>query len=191
MPTAFDFVAAVKQALTDECSGAAEAVLERLTAPDALAAVSEIVHDMLVGPVGLKRMAAVEGVEEPLNSREEAGLVTTALAQHLCRRSEPLPPDEVLAAQVQALSYKDWRFSFVRRGDERSVRVLATVENAYRPDSSFSTSRTVTIERTVSEAALHAVLSIEEHEARERLFLHGKRVLSPHDPVRLPAARPD
>ena len=190
MPTSFDFRAAVRQALDTAVADPPTAVVDRLAQPDALAAIAEIVHDMLT-LIFLNGFAAAEGLEELLGSRDQADVITAAIAGALRGSAGgTLPPDEVLAARVQALAYKDWRFDLVRRGEHRAIRVVAPLPNAYRPERTFTTSRTVTITRSVEEAALQAVLWIEEHEARERLSLRGKRVLSPHDLAPYPEASP-
>lgn len=186
MPTSFDFRAAVAQVLDLDPEDHASAVLARLQEPDVLAALAEVVHDMLVGPIEANRMSGLEDLEPLMDSRQQAEVIAAAVAAALGRRRLELPSPQVLAAAVDALAYKDWSFSLVQSWGRPAVRVVATVENAYRSEVSFTTSRTVTIERGVAEAALQAVLWIEEHEARERLTLGGHRVLNPHEPPRFP-----
>ena len=193
MPTSFDFGAAIAEVLSSlvDDRDVRDAVLERLVEPDGLAAISETVHDMLVGPIEANRMGSADGISAPLTSREQAEIITAAIAEGLRPHAGSLPSEQVLAGQVAKLQYKDWRFELIKIGGHPAVRVVATVENAYKPEATFTTSRPVLVKTSVAEAALQAVLSIEEHEARERLSLGGRRVVSPHDPGPLPAGLRD
>ena len=192
MPTSFDFEAAIRQAMAaaglDEevAERAAAEVLARLVAPDAMAAVAEVVHDVILGPIGVNEHAALDGIEQRLGSGDEAALIAAAIADALDRPPTPLPADQVLAGQVLALEYKDWSFDLVLQAGRPAVRVTAPLENAYRPGELFTRSKTVPIRHAAAEAALQAVLWIEEHEARERLRAKGRTVLSPHAPPPYP-----
>lgn len=180
MPSAFCFRNAVAEVTGDV--GMADTVMDRLIQPDALAALAETVHDMIVGPILANDLGYREGVDDRMGSRDEAAVIVSAIANAFRPGDVALPPPDVLRRQVDALRYKDWCFDLTSSGGRPAVRVLAIVENAYDSTRTVTTSRVVPIDRTVVEAALHGVLSLEEHEARERLSLDGQRVLSPHIP---------
>jgi hypothetical protein len=75
-----------------------------------------------------------------------------------------------------------------------AVRVVADLEDRLHPGRTFRTSRAAPLRiaggqppgEVVADAALRAVLSIEEHEIREQLLLDGRRS-QPLDPHQLPS----
>lgn len=170
----------------------ASAVVERLVAPDFLSALQEVVHDMLCVLSAQAQTATELGLDH-LDSREQADLIVSGIAALLDPAKAPAVPDAALAAEVAAISYRDWTFSLVLLPDgRRAVKMVAALEDARGGDRPpFVTSRTVAIRGSVAEAALRAILSLEEHEARERFQVRGKVMLNPHDPPRPPARRPE
>lgn len=120
----------------------------------------------------------------PMNS---TGVVSEVLAETAMRYFRPSDPPVQLdaraaAAQVRSISYRDWQFDLVKLGDPNllGVRVKATLQDT-RGDGVFHSSTVAPVRgRGVYAAAFSAIMALEEHEARERFFADGKRVLSPH-----------
>ena len=136
--------------------------------------------------------------EDPSQSRVAAQVAATAVVEHLkaveFARPATLPVDQV-ATVLAGLRYKPgWTFEPAVLPDGTvAVRVVADLEDHVHPGRSFRTSRSAPLRVTgnqspgevVADAALRAVLSIEEHEIRERLILDGRRA-QPLDPHTLP-----
>ena len=104
-------------------------------------------------------------------------------------------PVELVAKVLTGLRYKPgWSFEPAVLPDGTvAVRAVADLEDHLHPGRTFRTSRAAPLRvaagqtpgDVVVEAALRAVLSIEEHEIREQLVLDGKRS-QPLDPHALP-----
>ena len=137
--------------------------------------------------------------ENPADSRVAAQVAATAVVEHLkaveFARPAALAP-QLVAKVLARLRYKPgWTFEPAVLPDGTvAVRAVADLEDHVHPGRTFRTSRAAPLRvaegqtpgDVVVEAALRAVLSIEEHEIREQLVLDGKRTL-PVDPHALPA----
>jgi hypothetical protein len=132
-------------------------------------------------------------------SRVAAQVAATAAVEHLraveFARPARLAP-ELVAKVLAGLRYKPrWTFEPAVLPDGTvAVKAIADLEDHVHPGRTFRTSRSAPLRVTgsqspgevVVDAALRAVLSIEEHEIREQLILDGKRP-QPLDPHTLPA----
>jgi hypothetical protein len=137
--------------------------------------------------------------EDPSDSRVAAQVAATAVVEHLraveFARPAKLPPD-LVAKVLGGLRYKPgWTFEPAVLPDGTvAVRVVADLEDRLHPGRTFRTSRAAPLRiaggqppgEVVADAALRAVLSIEEHEIREQLLLDGRRS-QPLDPHQLPS----
>ena len=137
--------------------------------------------------------------ENPSESRVAAQVAATAAVEHLraveFARPARLAP-ELVAKVLTGLRYKPgWTFEAAVLPDGTvAVKAIADLPDHIHPGRTFRTSRSAPLrvagQRTpgdvVMDAALRAVLSIEEHEIREQLLLDGKRS-QPLDPHALPA----
>ena len=137
--------------------------------------------------------------EDPSQSRVAAQVAATAVVEHLTAvefaRPAALLLDQV-AKVLGGLRYKPgWRFEPALLPDGTvAVKVIADLSDHVHPGRTFRTSRSAPLRVTadqspgevVVDAALRAVLSIEEHEIREQLTLDGRRA-QPLDPHTLPA----
>lgn len=136
--------------------------------------------------------------EDPSDSRVAASVAATAVVEHLraveFARPARLAP-ELVARVLGGLRYKPgWSFEPAVLPDGTvAVRAIADLEDHLHPGRTFRTSRAAPLRvadgqspgQVVVDAALRAVLSIEEHEIREQLVLDGKRS-QPLDPHSLP-----
>jgi hypothetical protein len=193
----------------------ADEVVERLSLPDDLGSprlmveLAEAAHAALrAAQQGwVARMEDGPGeadspvtYEDPSGSRVSAQVAVTAVIEHLqaveYARPAKLPP-ELVAKVLSGLRYKPgWTFEPAVMPDGTvAVRAIADLEDHLHPGRTFRTSRSAPLELTkagqppgevVTDAALRAVLSIEEHEIREQLLLDGRRS-QPLDPHTLPA----
>lgn len=137
--------------------------------------------------------------EDPSESRVAAQVAATAIVEHLnaveFARPARLAP-ELVAKVLTGLRYKPgWSFEPAVLPDGTvAVRTIAALSDHLHPGRTFRTSRSAPLRvsgsqtpgEVVVDAALRAVLSIEEHEIREQLTLDGKRS-QPLDPHTLPA----
>lgn len=137
--------------------------------------------------------------EDPSDSRVAAQVAATAMVEHLkaveFARPARLAP-QLVAKVLAGLRYKPgWAFEPAVLPDGTvAVRVVADLEDHLHPGRTFRTSRAAPLRvadgqspgQVVVDAALRAVLSIEEHEIREQLVLDGRRA-QPLDPHQLPS----
>ena len=137
--------------------------------------------------------------ENPSESRVAAQVAATAIVEHLraveFARTARLAP-QLVAKVLTGLRYKPgWSFEPAVLPDGTvAVRAIADLEDHLHPGRTFRTSRSAPLRvsgsqtpaEVVVDAALRAVLSIEEHEIREQLVLDGRRS-QPTDPHTLPA----
>lgn len=177
-------VAAIVPDLDGEALDAISAgVADVLTDPAVTNELAEIVHESLLSTSNFRS----EFEDEPdrfWDSRDCAEIaVATAIEVITERESHRYGVADAAKAHalLRDVAYKDWRFDVVRNGDRIGVRVTATVPNAVKAGSTFTTSRTTVIADDVLEAAFRAIMQLEEHEARERLRVGGARPLNPHD----------
>lgn len=137
--------------------------------------------------------------ENPSESRVAAQVAATAMVEHLKAVEFARParlPVELVGKVLAGLRYKPgWRFEPAVLPDGTvAVRVVADLEDHVHPGRTFRTSRSAPLRVTggeppaeaVVDAALRAVLSIEEHEIREQLILDASRS-QPLDPHTLPS----
>lgn len=129
--------------------------------------------------------------ENPTDSGVAAQVATTAALEYLAgdrlfTREGEVPADEV-AEVLRQVQYKDWSFEAVRLPDGTvGAKVIAPLRDHRQPGRLFRTSRVApagtrgSVQRRVLEAALRAIMSIEEHEAREELRLGPEQPLDPH-----------
>jgi hypothetical protein len=136
--------------------------------------------------------------ENPSESRVAAQVAANAMVEHLkaveFARPARLAP-QLVAKVLTGLRYKPgWSFEPAVLPDGTvAVRAIADLEDHLHPGRTFRTSRSAPLRvsgsqtpgEVVVDAALRAVLSIEEHEIREQLVLDGKRS-QPLDPHALP-----
>jgi hypothetical protein len=136
--------------------------------------------------------------EDPSESRVAAQVAATAIVEHLnaveFARTARLA-SQLVAKVLGGLRYKPgWSFEPAVLPDGTvAVRAIADLEDHLHPGRTFRTSRSAPLRvsgsqtpaEVVVDAALRAVLSIEEHEIREQLVLDGKRS-QPLDPHTLP-----
>ena len=136
--------------------------------------------------------------ENPSESRVAAQVAATAIVERLqavefARTARLAPP--LVAKVLGGLRYKPgWSFEPAVLPDGTvTVRAIADLEDHLHPGRTFRTSRSAPLRvsgsqtpaAVVVDAALRAVLSIEEHEIREQLVLDSKRS-QPLDPHQLP-----
>jgi hypothetical protein len=137
--------------------------------------------------------------EDPSMSRVAAQVATTGIVEALqaveFARPARLAP-QLVGKVLAGLRYKPgWTFEPAVLPDGTvAVRVIADLADHYKPEKTFRTSRVAPLRvsgnqtpgEVVVDAALRAVLSIEEHEIKERLRIDGRRTL-PIDPHEFPA----
>ncbi len=77
------------------------------------------------------------------------------------------------------VQYKDWRFNMTREGGELYLQVAFVHEGAEWKGRKWRLSQHMKKSEIV-QTALKAVLTAEEHEAREQFLYKGKAVFGPH-----------
>jgi hypothetical protein len=189
----------------DAVVAAGMGVAEQLNTPQFLVGLTEAVHAALRaaqygwaatqedGPGEAERPYRYEN---PADSRVAAQVAASAMVEHLrgqCFARAAAVPPELVGKVLFRVRYKPgWRFEpAVLPDGTAAVRVVADLEDQRHPGEPFWTSRVAPLAATgkepltgvVLDAALRAVLAIEEHEARERLRLEpdGCRPLDPHE----------
>ena len=195
---------------TSDVSASGEAVLDDLRLPNDLGSSRLLVE--LAEAVHAALRAAQQGwaakvedgpgeagspvtYEDPSDSRVAAQVAATAVVERLRAVHFARPaglPVELVAKVLTGLRYKaGWSFEPAVLPDGTvAVRAVADLEDHLHPGRTFRTSRAAPLRvadgqtpgDVVVEAALRAVLSIEEHEKREQLVLdtHRSQPLDPH-----------
>lgn len=83
---------------------------------------------------------------------------------------------------LEAIKYRDWRFRFAEfdPGTGRYfLQVMFTEEGRLHKGRKWALSQWMT-KNEIVQTAFKAVMTAEEHEARERFLYQGKAVLGPH-----------
>jgi hypothetical protein len=94
-----------------------------------------------------------------------------------------------LRKTLTAVQYKNWRFIPIRVGSQMYLQVAFIAPDSVTKKPAIQRGRKwfVSKHATHSEViftALKAVLTAEEHEAREQFLYHGRAIANPHIDVR-------
>jgi hypothetical protein len=166
----------------DDADGIAVEVLERLTASDIAADLSDQ-FDQAIMAASDAYTERPDLFDNPFGTRVAGEVAVTALIARV--RGEfagtEIEPGHA-AAILGRVTYKGWSVRLVKLSpDSLGVSVIADVENVHDPARTFRTSRTVPIRGNhVEEAVLTAILELEGHEIREQLAGDGLSRLNPH-----------
>ena|SRR5688572_4140361 len=97
---------------------------------------------------------------------------------------------QMLAAILAQISYKDWDFRWGTRGDSFYIQVRFCAKDNFQGDEASWSGRKWDVSSHATSAevvqtCLKAVLTAEEHEAREKFLFNGRPIFQPHMDINL------